>query len=138
MKQTPKRNAEPRVSETPNVAQNGSDTRRPEIPARRKFLQASVIGGVAAAVAMPLRPVLAGVRENLPPRSPAEVPSFEFDEITIADLQDGLKSGKYTARSIAEKFLARIDQIDKHGPAVNAVIEVNPDALAIAEALDKE
>ena len=49
-----------------------------------------------------------------------------------------MKSGKYTARSIAEKYLARIDQIDKQGPAINAVIELNPDALAIADGLDKE
>ena len=138
MKKTPKRNAEPRVPGNPTVAQDASSTRGLEIPTRRRFLQASVIGGVATAVAMPLRPLLAKVRENLPPRPPAEVLSFEFDEITIGDLQDGLKSGKYTAHSIAEKFLARIDQIDKQGPAVNAVIEVNPDALAIAEALDKE
>jgi amidase len=136
MKQAPKRNSEPRVPESPNVAQDGFDRGKPEIPARRKFLQASVFGGVAAA--MPLRPIISEARENLPPRPPAEVPSFEFDEITMADLQDGMKSGKYTARSIAEKFLARIDQIDKRGPAINAVIEVNPDALAIAEALDKE
>ena len=47
-------------------------------------------------------------------------------------------SGKLTARMIAEKYLARIDAIDKRGPAVNAVIELNPDALAIADALDRE
>ncbi len=66
------------------------------------------------------------------------VPPFEFDEVTIAALQEGMKSGKFTARSIAEKYLARIDAIDKHGPAVNSVIELNPDALAMAEALDRE
>src|SRR5947208_11173369 len=49
-----------------------------------------------------------------------------------------MKSGRYTARSIAKKYLARIDEIDKRGPAINAVIEINPDALAIADALDKE
>src|SRR6266852_1420570 len=132
MKQAPKTNAEEGVSE----ASKRAHTQAPEAPARRRFLQTSLIGGMAAA--MPLRPIISEARENLPPRPPAEVPSFEFDEITIADLQDDLKSGKYTARTIAEKFLARIDQIDKHGPAINAVIEVNPDALAIAEALDKE
>jgi amidase len=73
----------------------------------------------------------------LPP-APAEVPAFEFDEITIADLQDAMKSGKYTARSITEKYLARIDQIDKQGPALNSVIETNPDAFSIADSLDKE
>src|SRR6202048_3550593 len=72
-------------------------------------------------------------RDSLP-----EVPAFELEEITIAELQEGMKSGKYTARAIAEKYLARIDAVDKRGPAVNSVIEVNPDALAIAEASDKE
>jgi amidase len=84
------------------------------------------------------------VRENAaPPRAagsydPADVKPFELDEITIAELQDGLKSGKYTARSIAELYLARIDAVDKNGPSINSVIETNPDALAIADALDKE
>ena len=113
-------------------------TQGPKLPARRRFLQASLIGGAAAAITAPLRPILGEVRERSRPAAPAEVPSFEFDEITIADLQDGMKSGKYTARSIAEKYLARIDQIDKQGPALNSVIETNPDALSIADALDKE
>ena len=69
---------------------------------------------------------------------PADIPSFELDETTITDLQEAMKSGKYSARSLAEKYLARIDQIDKQGPAINAVIELNPDALAIADGLDKE
>src|SRR4029077_15459549 len=50
----------------------------------------------------------------------------------------GMKSGKFTARSIAEKYLERIGEIDKRGPAINAIIEINPDALSIADALDKE
>src|SRR5713226_543441 len=49
-----------------------------------------------------------------------------------------MNSGKYTARSLTEKYLRRIEAIDNHGPALNSVIEVNPDALAIADALDKE
>jgi amidase len=61
-----------------------------------------------------------------------------LDEITIADLQAGMASGKYSARSITEKYLARIEEIDKQGPALNSVIEVNPEAMAIADALDKE
>ena len=67
-----------------------------------------------------------------------EVKSFELDEITIADLQDGMKSGKFTARSLAEKYTARIAEIDKQGPAINSVLELNPDALAIADSLDRE
>src|ERR1035437_997140 len=49
-----------------------------------------------------------------------------------------MKSGKFTARSLVEKYMARIDEIDKRGPAVNAIIELNPDALSIAEELDQE
>jgi amidase len=64
--------------------------------------------------------------------------AFELDEVTIAALQDGMKSGRFTARSITQKYLARIEEIDKRGPALRSVIEINPDALSIAEALDKE
>jgi amidase len=72
-------------------------------------------------------------RESLPATAP-----FELEEISIQELQEGMKSGKYTARGIAEQFLARIEALDKHGPSVNSVIEVNPDALSIAEVSDRE
>ena len=49
-----------------------------------------------------------------------------------------MASGKFTARTLTEKYLARIDALDKHGPTVNSVIELNPDALTIADALDRE
>jgi amidase len=64
--------------------------------------------------------------------------AFELDEVTIADLQQGMETGKYTARSIVEKYLRRIDEIDRNGPSIRAVLEVNPDALAIADQLDRE
>jgi len=74
------------------------------------------------------------------PAEPAapEVTGFELEEITISELQEGMKSGKFTARSLVEKYLGRIDDIDKRGPAVNAIIELNPDAPHIADALDQE
>ncbi len=87
---------------------------------------------------VPLRSLAASVRERTVIDSAPDVPSFEFDEVSIAELQAGMTAGKYSARSIAEKYLARIDQIDKHGPAINSVIEINPDALSIAESLDTE
>ena len=99
---------------------------------RRRFLRAGMLGGVAAA-AVPLVARTPGKSNSNPP-----VPPFEFDEITITGLQEGMKSGQLTARSIAEKYLARIDAIDKHGPGLNSVIELNPDALAISDALDHE
>jgi amidase len=102
---------------------------------RRSFLQTALTASAAAV----LYPALGAGREILSPvpRS-ADVKPFELDEITITELQDGMKSGRFTARSLAEKYLARIDEIDKHGPAVNAIIELNPDALSIADALDQE
>jgi amidase len=104
-------------------------------PPRRKFLKSTLLGGATAAVL----PALAGARAFTPEPSPARaVSSFELDEITVPDLQAGMTSGRYTAHSIMEKYLARIDEIDKHGPMLNSVIEINPDALAIADALDKE
>ncbi|MGH9683493.1 MAG: amidase [Candidatus Acidiferrales bacterium] len=67
-----------------------------------------------------------------------EVKPFELDEITVAELQEGMKSGKFTAHAIAERYLDRIAEIDKRGPAINAVIEPNPDAPLIAVSLDVE
>lgn len=66
------------------------------------------------------------------------VPDFELEEITIAELQGGMEAGKFTARSLTELYLKRIEKVDKNGPAVNSVIELNPDAVDIAEQLDRE
>src|SRR5215510_10315943 len=65
-------------------------------------------------------------------------PAFELEELTIADLQQGMQSGKYSARSLVEKYVGRINDVDKAGPNLNSVIELNPDAEQIAEALDRE
>jgi amidase len=104
---------------------------------RRSFLQTAV--GTTAAVG--LRPALSAAREvplSSPPRESHDIKAFELEEITIPQLQEGMKSGKFTARSLAEKYLERIDDIDKRGPAVNAIIELNPDAPSIADVLDQE
>jgi amidase len=63
---------------------------------------------------------------------------FEFEEVTISDLQSRMKSGELSAHSLTQSYLERIDEIDKTGPTLNSVIEVNPEALAVAAALDKE
>ena len=65
-------------------------------------------------------------------------PAFELEELTIADLQRGMQSGKYSSRSLVEKYTDRINDIDKKGPTLKSVIELNPDAEAIAAALDRE
>ena len=104
---------------------------------RRSFLKATVIGSAAATLS-PLYPALGAAREMASSSAVPDLRPFELDEITIIDLQDGMKSGKFTARSLVEKYSARVAEIDKQGPAINSVIELNPDALAIAETLDQE
>ena len=64
--------------------------------------------------------------------------AFELNETTIAQLQDGMAAGRYTSRRLVELYLKRIDEIDRSGPALRSVSETNPDALAIADALDAE
>ncbi len=59
-------------------------------------------------------------------------------EATVADLQAAMSAGKLTAKALTAQYLARIKAIDKSGPRINAIIELNPDAPAIAAALDKE
>ena|SRR5258706_7665103 len=64
--------------------------------------------------------------------------SFPLEGITIDELQKKLQSGEYTSHQITQMYLDRIQQIDKNGPGLHAVIEINPDALIIADALDHE
>ncbi len=87
---------------------------------------------------MPSLPLVAGTAASAPSAAQASLKAFDLDEITVAGLQQAMQSGRLTARSIAEKYLARIEAADKHGPGVNTVIEANPDALDIAEKLDQE
>jgi len=102
---------------------------------RRQFLKNSLTSGLAISVI----PAFAGARTLIAPvPQDSQVKSFELDEVTFGDLQSGMASGKYTSHSITEKYLQRIDKIDKQGPALASVIEVNPDALSIADSLDKE
>ena len=68
----------------------------------------------------------------------AAVMPFEFDEVSVGELQEGMKTGKLTAKYITEKYLERIETLDKRGPSLRAVIEINPEAVMIAGSLDKE
>lgn len=109
----------------------GADSRS----SRRDFIRTGALAGVVALS----QPAIACAAEN--PGTVESVPTvkpFELEELTVAELQAGMKSGKWTARSLVEKYLSRIAEIDKRGPAVNSVIELNPDAHRIAETLDKE
>ncbi len=94
--------------------------------ARRDFLGAAA--GTLAASALPGPAAGAG-----PALSP-----FAFEEATIAALGERMRSGALGARALTAAYLERIAAIDRAGPTLRAVIVVNPDALAIAEALDRE
>ena len=61
-----------------------------------------------------------------------------LEETTVVELQRGIASGRFTAASLVRDYLKRIEEVDSNGPRLKAVIELNPDAPAIAEALDKE
>ncbi len=106
---------------------------------RRTFVRRTVAGSVGlASVSLGATAATKETSDKsafaITPRPPA----FELDELTIAELQSGMASGKYTAQSLTQKYLDRIDEVDKHGPAINSVIELNPDALSMASDLDKE
>jgi amidase len=71
------------------------------------------------------------------PAKPAAA-AFDLEEATIGGLQQRMSAGQETSRSLVDKYLARIEAIDAAGPALHSVIQVNPDARAIADSLDTE
>jgi amidase len=102
---------------------------------RRGFIKTGLSGGMLMA-ALP-GGILSG--ETSPPPPPLRgVQASDLDEKTIGDLAEGMKSGRYTARSITESYIAQIGAIDRQGPLLRSVIELNPDALSIADGLDRE
>jgi len=90
---------------------------------RRDFLHTTAAGSVLAIAR---------------PASALNSPDFDLEETTITELQQGLQSGRYTSRALVEKYVDRINDLDKKGPTLRAVIELNPDAESIAAALDRE
>lgn len=64
-------------------------------------------------------------------------PAAYLEEITIVQLQEGYRTGKFSVKQVVSDYLARIEAIDRNGPCLNSVIMVNPDALTIADSLDK-
>ena len=102
---------------------------------RRSFLRLAALGAAATFTA----PAFA--KAQVPGRRLRRIQrskSFDLDEKTITELLAGLNSGKLSAVSLAKKYLARIEEVDRRGPSLRAVIELNPDALALAAALDRE
>lgn len=102
-----------------------------------------VIGGSAAALAAGGYRPSSGREKDPPPASSARslrtaAPPFELDELSIPQLQDLMSSGRHTSASLTALYLERIAQVDRGGPTINSVIELNPEAVTIARALDTE
>src|SRR5438045_8703018 len=75
---------------------------------------------------------------NAPRAQQPSPATFELDEMTVQQLQHAMASGRYTSRRLVELYTERINAIDRQGPELRSVIELNPDAPAIADSLDAE
>ncbi|MEQ1796899.1 MAG: amidase [Lacibacter sp.] len=105
---------------------------------RRKFLKSGSVAGLAIGTVS-----IASCNTNTDKEKSAATTTslpddFALNELTIDELQQKMQSGEYTARSLTEQYLKRIEAMDKNGAAINSVIELNPDALSIADEMDKE
>jgi amidase len=104
---------------------------------RRSFIKSSSVVGVSAgslAMASCASPKQTDRETDTAPFTD----EFVLNELTIDDLQKKMQSGAYTSAALTQLYLDRIQAIDKKGPRLNSVIEVNPDALSIAKAMDQE
>lgn len=98
---------------------------------RRNFLMGTALGVGALGL-------ISGCGSDEDPKPTPTDGKFELEEVSLAELREGMSSGKWTSKQITELYLARIEAINAQGPTLRAVIETNPDAVSIAEALDAE
>jgi amidase len=104
---------------------------------RRDFVSASALGAIGATLGGSVAHPGTVPRTAGPPvRRSAE--QSDLDEITVATLQADFAAGRRTSRSVCQAYLARIESVDRAGPALRSVITTNPDALADADRLDAE
>ena len=79
---------------------------------------------------------LLAVSNMLTAQAPAPTAPFRVEETTIADVHGAMRAGTLTCHALVEQYLRRIEAYDKNGPAINAVVVVNPNALRVADSLD--
>jgi amidase len=99
---------------------------------RRKFLGSSMVAAMATSATM------IGETAMAAPAKPGSTGTMDISEASVASLQAAMQSGKTSSQALVRAYLARIKALDKSGPRINSVIEINPDALTIAQTLDKE
>ena len=114
---------------------------------RRGFLRRSAAGGAGAIIAARQASLAAALngraaedgRTGAQASSPTEpADGFALEEATIADLQREMEAGRASARFLVDRYIARIEALDRTGPALRHVLEINPEARDIADALDAE
>jgi amidase len=103
---------------------------------RRDFMGAAALGGLHTTAGAANSESPAGTDSS--PPSPFRIEPFPWEEATITDLGAAMNTGKASAESLTKDYLARIEALDRQGPALRAVIELNPDARETARALDEE
>lgn len=114
-------------------AQPERDRNRGNHISRRSFLRYAAVGGLAAATPIELTRRAEPVRAAVP-----RIPPFELEEMTIAEMQRWMAAGRFSARYLVQRYIERIEALDWNGPATRNVLELNPDALEIADRLDAE
>ena len=106
---------------------------------RRKFLKNSSATGLAlTTLGLVACETNKGRSSQISSDTTGHPTDFELNEMTIDELQQKMKAGVYSSVMLTELYLQRIESVDKDGPALNAVIEINPDSRAIAEQMDRE
>ncbi len=110
--------------------------------ARREFLRRTAAGAAGAALlALPEKLYASETDPSIDVTAGttgAPTTGFDFEEITIAELREGLQTGRWDTRTVTERHLARILEIDRSGPRLNAMLEMNGEARTIAATLDAE
>jgi amidase len=105
---------------------------------RREFVGGAALGGAAILAGQAGCAPSGTPSGNAAPQAAPDYEAFALHEATVDSLQEGMRTGRLTARSITELYLARIEALNQKGPELRAIIETNPDALQIADGLDAE
>ncbi len=106
---------------------------------RRKFLRNGSLTGLGLTTIGSFQLTVDSIsQEKNSSKNLLVAPVLDLEEITVTDLQKKMQSGEQSSVSITNAYLARIEKIDRNGPALNSIIELNPDAIKIAAALDNE
>jgi amidase len=103
---------------------------------RRHFIAGAAMAGLAVTSLPVLESCTPSGEQKKANKAGAK--DFELQEVSILELQQLLQTGKYSSETLVDLYLKRIQEIDKGGPALNSIIEINPEAREIARQLDQE